>query len=77
MEECCKLISDASRRNSHHFKKRKFGSVPSSPNGVMDVSFSSDSSNDSWSVASSVSSSPEPLTKKNRVLDQNFADIPR
>lgn len=52
--------------------KRKIGSitvpvVPGSPNGVMDVSFSSsDSSNDSWSVASSVSSSPEPLSKKNR-----------
>ncbi|XP_023001965.1 cyclin-D3-3-like [Cucurbita maxima] len=77
VEECCKLISDASRRNSHQFKKRKFGSVPSSPNGVMDVSFSSDSSNDSWSVASSVSSSPDPLTKKNRALDQCFVDIPR
>ncbi|KAL0558055.1 hypothetical protein IC582_006618 [Cucumis melo] len=68
VEECYKLISNASRRNGNQFKKRKFGSlIPGSPNGVMDVTFSSDSSNDSWSVASSVSSSPEPLTKKNRV----------
>lgn len=68
VEECCKLISNASRRNGNQFNKRKFGlSIPGSPNGVMDVAFSSDSSNDSWSVASSVSSSPEPLTKKNRV----------
>ncbi|XP_022131425.1 cyclin-D3-2-like [Momordica charantia] len=85
VEECCKLISDTSRRNCNQLKKRKFGSVPGSPNGVMDVSFSSDSSNESWSVASSVSSSPEPLTKKSRAKDQslesashsNFLDIPR
>ncbi|XP_022962457.1 cyclin-D3-3-like [Cucurbita moschata] len=69
VEECCKLISDASRRNGNQFKKRKFGSIPGSPNGVIDVSFSSDSSNESWSVASSDSSSPEPSTKKNRAMD--------
>ncbi|KAJ0086237.1 hypothetical protein Patl1_08894 [Pistacia atlantica] len=52
--------------------KRKFGSIPGSPNGVMEVSFSSDSSNDSWAVALSVSSSPEPLSKKIRAEDQLF-----
>ncbi|XP_044474470.1 cyclin-D3-1-like isoform X2 [Mangifera indica] len=60
--------------------KRKFGSVPGSPNGVMDVSFSSDTSNDSWPVALSVSSSPEPLSKKSRAEDllmqrQNHANV--
>ncbi|XP_044510606.1 cyclin-D3-1-like [Mangifera indica] len=67
--------------------KRKFGSIPGSPNGVMDVSFSSDSSNDSWAVALSVSSSPEQLSKKSRAADQllqslnhaasDFLTIPR
>ncbi|ESR47942.1 hypothetical protein CICLE_v10001416mg [Citrus x clementina] len=75
VEHCSKLImqlAEQVRGQGSQSNKRKFGSitvpvVPGSPNGVMDVSFSSsDSSNDSWSVASSVSSSPEPLSKKNR-----------
>ncbi|XP_030958599.1 cyclin-D3-1-like [Quercus lobata] len=72
VDECCKLILElASRGNGNTSNKRKFGSLPSSPKGVMDVSFSSDSSNDSWAVAaSSVSSSPEPLSKKSRAQDQ-------
>ncbi|KAG8377467.1 hypothetical protein BUALT_Bualt08G0036000 [Buddleja alternifolia] len=63
VEECYKQIED-------HFqssKKRKFGSLPGSPKGVVDIAFSSDSSNDSWAVAASVasvSSSPEPSSKK-------------
>ncbi|GAV69419.1 Cyclin_N domain-containing protein/Cyclin_C domain-containing protein [Cephalotus follicularis] len=72
VEQCCKLIMElASGGLGNKSKKRKFGSIPGSPNGVMDVSFSSDSSNDSWAVAaSSVSSSPEPLSKKSRTQDQ-------
>lgn len=51
--------------------KRKFGLIPGSPNGVVDVCFSCDSSNDSWAVAvNSVTSSPEPLSKKIRTQDQ-------
>ncbi|XP_015935239.1 cyclin-D3-2 [Arachis duranensis] len=74
VDECLKLIWEQGN------KKRKFGWVPDSPNGVMDVSFTSasdDSSNDSWPLllannnnnnnnVSSLSSSPEP--KKNRTL---------
>ncbi|MCL7033044.1 hypothetical protein MKW94_014824 [Papaver nudicaule] len=57
--------------------KRKYGSIPSSPNAVIDVSFSfSDSSNESWAIATpSVSSSPEqplPLFKKSRTEDQQM-----
>lgn len=69
VEECYRLISEvASAYHFHSSNKRKFRSVPGSPKGVMDLSFSSESSsNDSWSVAgASVSSSPEPLTKKSR-----------
>lgn len=87
MEDCCKLVLElASVVNlGNQSNKRKFGSVPSSPNGVMDVSFSSDSSDDSWAVASSVSSSPEPLSKKSRAIqdkllhatNSDFLSIPR
>ncbi|CAN1191924.1 CYCD3-2 [Linum perenne] len=55
-------------------KRRMLDSVPGSPNGVMELSFCSDSSNDS-SATSSVSSSPEPhrSKKKSRAdLDQRF-----
>ncbi|XP_050364176.1 cyclin-D3-3-like [Argentina anserina] len=79
VDDCSKLILELSSSWSRH--KRKFGSsVPGSPNGVIDMAFSSDSSNDSWAVASSVSSSPEPLSKKSRALEKldhtaNAADI--
>ncbi|CAI9115847.1 OLC1v1016851C1 [Oldenlandia corymbosa var. corymbosa] len=68
VEDCLRLISEvASNLNFYSSNKRKFRSLPGSPKGVMDLSFSSESSNDSWSfAASSVSSSPEPLSKKNR-----------
>ncbi|XVF36336.1 hypothetical protein REPUB_Repub19eG0049600 [Reevesia pubescens] len=70
VDECCKLIIELAKRvERNQSNKRRFSSIPGSPNGVMDVSFSSDSSNDSWAVASyvSVSSSPEgPLSKKSR-----------
>lgn len=67
VEECYRLIQEvACNIDFHHSNKRKFGTLPGSPTGVMDVSFSSDYSNDSWSVATSVTSSPEPLCKKTR-----------
>ncbi|KAL3571536.1 hypothetical protein D5086_025440 [Populus alba] len=70
VEDCSKFLMEFALRE--HFKllsnKRKFCSLPGSPSGVVDVSFSSDSSNDAWSVASSVSSSPKPLSKKSRAL---------
>lgn len=70
MDECSKLMLELYEQGKQCIK-RKFGSIPGSPNGVMDVSFSCcDSSNDSWAVAASVSSSPEPLSKKTRTQDQ-------
>lgn len=48
---------------------------PASPMGVFDASFSSDSSNESWVVSASVSSSsssPEPLFKRRRVQEQQM-----
>ncbi|XP_073159291.1 cyclin-D3-3-like [Henckelia pumila] len=69
VEDCCRFIQDVA--TSVHFyssNKRKFGWSPRSPNGVLDVSYGSESSNDSWSAGSiaSVSSSPEPLSKKTK-----------
>ncbi|KAK6160653.1 hypothetical protein DH2020_004034 [Rehmannia glutinosa] len=67
VEDCCRFIQEvATSVDFHSSNKRKFGSLPKSPKGVFDVSFSSDSSNDSWAFPSTslVSSSPEPLSKK-------------
>ncbi|CAK7347492.1 unnamed protein product [Dovyalis caffra] len=69
VEDCSKLVMELAPRDQFKLSnKRKLCSVPGSPDGVIDVSFSSDSSNDSWSVVSSVTSSPEPLSKKSRAL---------
>ncbi|KAJ9159394.1 hypothetical protein P3X46_024902 [Hevea brasiliensis] len=69
-----KTIASVVYNKSH---KRKYEPIPSSPSGVIDATvFSCDSSNDSWALGSSVSSSPELLFKKSRVQDQwVFVDI--
>lgn len=76
MNECYKLMLETSgshdyiQKQSH--KRKHITIIPGSPNGVIDVSFSSDTSNDSWAVASSVSSSPEPRFKRSRAQDQQM-----
>ncbi|XP_054798829.1 cyclin-D3-1-like isoform X2 [Prosopis cineraria] len=77
VDECHKLVLEfTTEYQVKQSNKRTFGSVPGSPNGVMDASFSCDSSNDSWAVAASVSSSPEPLSKKARTQDQLLLNHP-
>lgn len=76
VDECSHLIHELAtgvNNNILHSNKRKSVSLPGSPNGVIDVSFSSDSSNDSWAVAapSSVSSSPERPMKRVREVNQS------
>ncbi|XP_057974195.1 cyclin-D3-1-like [Malania oleifera] len=68
VDDCRQLILELAPRGdgNSHSNKRKHRSEPGSPNGVIDASFSCDSSNDSWAAASSVSSSPVPLSKKSR-----------
>lgn len=86
VEECYRLMLVVASTAAVYFQssnnnKRKFGTtLPGSPRGVMDMSFSYDtsSSNDSWSVAAatttaSVSSSPEPLFKKSRAPSTRLA----
>nr|QYW07127.1 cyclin D3-2 [Dimocarpus longan] len=85
VNECYMLILElSSSHGSRNPHKRKHMSVPGSPNGVVDASFSYDSSNDSWALASSVSSSPEPRFKRNRAnvqqmrlpsLNRTFVDV--
>lgn len=78
IEECYKLILELSDNNTHQQyqpNKRKYQCIPASPNGVMDVNFSRDNSNDSWAVAS-VSFSPEPLFKRSRSQDQQMRLAP-
>lgn len=75
VNECYNLIVELSNgyncaHNNPH--KRKYGQVPSSPSGVIDAVFGSDSSNDSWAVGSSAYSSPEPLFKKHRSHEQQL-----
>ncbi|XWS62941.1 hypothetical protein CRYUN_Cryun06bG0053800 [Craigia yunnanensis] len=80
VNDCYKLILDLSTRpqnnaySNPHPHKRKLETVPSSPSGVIDAAFSSDSSNDSWAVGSSVSvsSSCEPPFKKSRAQKQGM-----
>lgn len=73
IDDCYRLFLELSSSNGHSKShKRKHLSIPRSPNGVIDASFSYESSNDSWAVASSVSSSPEPLFKKSRAQDQQM-----
>ncbi|TYI39487.1 cyclin-D3-1 isoform X1 [Gossypium hirsutum] len=78
VNECGELIMEwaTTRVEGNQSNKRRFSSIPGSPNGVMDVSFSSDSSNDSWAVASSasVSSSPEPMSKKTRTQQDQLLE---
>ncbi|XP_028760493.1 cyclin-D3-3 [Neltuma alba] len=54
-------------QNLHGRRKRR--SEPRSPNGVIDVFFNNDSSNDSW-ASGTVSVAEEPVLKKNRSQEQ-------
>ncbi|XP_050208193.1 cyclin-D3-3 isoform X2 [Mercurialis annua] len=71
VNECYKLILELPGNEIPSYK-RKYPSAPGSPNGVIDAYFSCDSSNDSWNVSSSVSSSPLPQFKRSRIQDQQM-----
>jgi cyclin D3 len=75
VNECYKLMLKLLVCNDGIYslhQKRKRVSEPSSPGGVIDASFSCDSSNDSWTVASSVSLSLQPMFKRSRAQDQQM-----
>uniref|UniRef100_A0A7N0VKP8 Uncharacterized protein n=1 Tax=Kalanchoe fedtschenkoi TaxID=63787 RepID=A0A7N0VKP8_KALFE len=64
LDECHNLISEVS--NDHDLKCNYDDSVPSSPHGVIGVSFSCENSNDSWVASSTVSSHSEHPSKRRR-----------
>ncbi|KAJ6378516.1 hypothetical protein OIU78_028705 [Salix suchowensis] len=71
VNECYKLIIELSgSQNQCH--KRKYLSKPSSPNGVIDASFNSESSNDSWAVTSSHSLASVSQFKRSRAQVQQM-----
>lgn len=75
VDECCNLITEllgdcGYKKYLNH--KRKYCPVPSSPIGVINGYLSCDSTSDSWTVASSVSSSPEPCFKKSKATEQQM-----
>lgn len=82
IDDCSKFITEVSISSNNHgtifsqTHKRKYSSVPGSPSGVFDAYFSSDNSNNSWMIGSSVSSSPEAPLKKNRVQEQQMRLTP-
>ncbi|KAK7309186.1 hypothetical protein RJT34_05720 [Clitoria ternatea] len=80
VNECYKLVLKVLVGNegiqNNVVQKRKRPSEPSSPGGVIDESFSCDSSNDSWTVASSVSLSVEPVLKRSKAQDQQIQRLP-
>ncbi|KAK8653017.1 hypothetical protein V6N13_127038 [Hibiscus sabdariffa] len=71
---CYKLILELleSHCKGNRGHKRKHRSIPSSPNDVIDASFSCDNSVDLWAVTSSVSSFPHPRFKRSRAPDQQM-----
>lgn len=81
IDDCSKFIMEVSISYTHgtiytKTHKRKHSSVPGSPSGVFDAYFSSDNSNNSWAMTSSVTSSPEAPLKKNRVQEQQMRLTP-
>ncbi|XP_074264030.1 cyclin-D3-3-like [Silene latifolia] len=74
VQECSHFILEVAGESVYwQSNKRKSVSRPGSPNGVIDITFSSDSSNDSWAVAS-VSSSPERKAKKLRTSEDRHLE---
>ncbi|XP_020239440.1 cyclin-D3-1 [Cajanus cajan] len=75
VDECYNTILQVSNANNYgdnNTSKRKYEEFPGSPSGVIDAAFSSDGSNDSWAVGSSLYSPPEPLFKKTRTQGQQM-----
>ncbi|XP_042508801.1 cyclin-D3-1-like isoform X2 [Macadamia integrifolia] len=72
VDDCYELIVEFNSGHRGCGQKRKYESIPGSPNGVIEANFSCDSSDDSWAVASSVTSSPEPLLKRRRAQEQQM-----
>ncbi|KAG5061216.1 Cyclin-D3-2 [Glycine soja] len=71
VNECYKLMLGlyVSSNGIHNLRRKRLSEPSSSPDGVIDASFSCDSSNDSWTVASP---SVEPVFKRRKPQDQQM-----
>ncbi|KAL4271246.1 hypothetical protein GQ457_13G009010 [Hibiscus cannabinus] len=77
VDESCKLIMELTRTRveGNPLNKHKFSSIPESSNGVKDLFFNSDRSNDSWTISLlTLSSSTEPVSKKFKTQQEHFLD---
>ncbi|KAK7390938.1 hypothetical protein VNO78_19154 [Psophocarpus tetragonolobus] len=76
VDECYNAILQVSKANKYGHNnspsKRKYEQIPGSPSGGIDSALSSDGSNDSWAVGSSLYSPQEPLFKKSRTQGQQM-----
>ncbi|XXG63830.1 hypothetical protein AAC387_Pa05g1930 [Persea americana] len=73
VEECFQLMLESSSISG---QKSKNISEPTTPNGILDSSFNSDGSNDSWTSSASSSSSPLHLFKKPRTEKDQQMQLP-
>lgn len=71
VDECYNAILHLTNANNYGHK-RKYEEIPGSPSGVIDAVFSSDGSNDSWTVGASSYSTSEPVFKKTKNQGQNM-----
>jgi len=72
VDECYNAILHLTNANNYGHNKRKYEEIPGSPSGVIDAVFSSDGSNDSWTVGASSYSTSEPVFKKTKNQGQNM-----
>lgn len=72
VDECYNAILHLTNTNNYGYNKRKYEEIPGSPSGVIDAVFSSDGSNDSWTVGASSYSTSEPVFKKTKNQGQNM-----
>lgn len=73
VKECFQLMLESSSISG---QKRKNISEPTTPNGILDSSFNSNGSNDSWTSSASSSSSPLHLFKKPRTEKDQQMQLP-
>ncbi|KAK4799611.1 hypothetical protein SAY86_024976 [Trapa natans] len=72
LDQCYELLDESSDNlfSLKNFHKRKL-SIPSSPTGIFNATFSCESSNESWVMDSSFPSLQGPHLKRSRIRDQD------
>ncbi|KAK4766795.1 hypothetical protein SAY87_008437 [Trapa incisa] len=71
LDQCYELLGESSGNCSLQNRHKRKLSIPGSPTGVFNASFSCESSNESWAVDSSVSALQGPHLKRSRMPDHH------